>query len=680
MLVEKEVIRPGQYWYRDEATGQPRKLTVTPELTRYWGEQGNAMLSSGLTVPVPFEHDFDAHPMTPADKLKNNSGWVKNYFLKEVQNKDGSRAEALFSAVDIEDPEVANKLPKTIRWTSPWINSFTDGNGKEWKNVISHLALTTRPRIVEQEPFGSVAAALSMATPIREWSDVGDRGLCLSRAGLLLGDAPAYPVAFSLMTGAALSYPSGSNPSAQAQAIWAKDPYGDDYEDRTGHEYGKGPVKKKRGRPKPKKRRKRRGAAMATDASGHEHGEGGRFAPGRAAHARTDIAIATHRSIGKSVASDLYSNSARAKKAGEAGDHKKAMKLHGAVANAHRKIANKLADRRVARIHEEAAEHHEEAAAHHEMADDMGLSISTDAAFGGHPLPKKGPPQRDEPQDNDSDDDGISDDLDLDSEGADEDEDGLPDSLEGEDSDIGMEELLCDLLGALGIHLEHGGDPDQFKRELYNAAMTKIHELTGKVQSSQDPNKPNRTNPPGQPPNNPKPGQPGQPNPIIQQEQQPMYMSLDDINKISDPTMKNIALSMYSENAKLRAEADADRKKLNALNATKLREEDARRRSRVALLGKVSPGAKAELDAMMALPEMALSIGDDGQVVDPMAKTLAVLEKGLRDIPKLLTTPQSALSVAEQPKDADMLSEEKQDEIADGFARQMGCPPVAKAS
>ena len=132
MLVEKEIIGIGNHWYRDEATGLPRKLVVTPELTKYWHEQGNKMLGLGLTVPVPCEHDFSIHPMTPAEKMKNNAGWVKEYRLG-TPNKDGTRAadDVLFGVVDIQDEELAKKLPKTIRWTSPWISSFDDGQGRD---------------------------------------------------------------------------------------------------------------------------------------------------------------------------------------------------------------------------------------------------------------------------------------------------------------------------------------------------------------------------------------------------------------------------------------------------------------------------------------------------------------------------------------------------------------------
>lgn len=239
--------------------------------------------------------------------------------------------------------------------------------------------------------------------------------------------------------------------------------------------------------------------------------------------------------------------------------------------------------------------------------------------------------------------------------------------------DVSMTEILCDLLGALGIQCEHDGDEATFKRSIYNAAMTKIHELTGKAQN--DGKDPNRTNPPGQPPNNPKQqGQKmtAQPNPLIQQEQQPMYMSLDDINQLPDP-MKGVALAMYNENQRLRAEMNAAKKITDSLRDGKIREATQAREKRVAVISRLSPRVKEDLDAMLKMPSMAMSMGDSGNVIDPMAHTLAIIEKGLSDIPLLLTTEQSALSVQAQPNDNEMLEEEKADRIANNLARQMGC-------
>jgi hypothetical protein len=218
MIVEKEIIRPGTYWYSDPETGLPRKYVATPQDVKHFHDAGNEMLAAGLSIPVPLEHQPGAKPLTPAEKaaqqLKNNAGWNQKYLLKKIPGDDGKEVEALFGGVEIVDKEVAGKLGGAIRWTSPTISSFTDGNGKEWKNVITHLALTTRPRITKQQPFPSVQAAMSFAdvlvdTPIfAKGRSPGD--VSLSRAGLLKkGESgsykPAFPVAFSLYSGIALA-------------------------------------------------------------------------------------------------------------------------------------------------------------------------------------------------------------------------------------------------------------------------------------------------------------------------------------------------------------------------------------------------------------------------------------------------------------------------------------------
>ena len=477
MLVEKEVISDGTFSYRDQVTGLPRTLVVTPEMRKHWHDEGNKMLSFGLTVPVPCEHDFDAHPMAPADSLKNNAGWIKKYTLK-----DGK----LFSIVDITDADVGKKLGGSIRWTSPWFSSFTDGDGRQWNNVISHLALTTRPRVIKQAPFSNVAAMLSMSEEYKLDDGVGEKGLCLSIAGKLFEGKkskalrPRYPMAFSLWSG---------------------------------------------------------GVRLSED---------------------------------------------------------------------------------------------DEVPMKEDLPDDDG---------GGDEEPE-----------------------------GDDDFSPMKDPLADAGGDVKMEELLCDLLQALGVPMPDESNENEFKRHLYEAAMSKIKELTSK----------GLTDKPNDPPPGTGTGPAGQQNPLIQQEQQPMYMSLEEINKLPDP-MKGLALSMYAENKKLRDEMEANAKVTASLRDAKLREAGDTRTSRVTLLGRLSPKIKGELDAMLALPSMALSMGDGGTVLDPMAQVLSMLEKSFSDLPKLMTTDHTALSMHDHPKDgSEEMTNEKSDEIADGLAQKMGCPPEAK--
>ncbi len=209
MEVRKEILRPGTTIYIDPRTGKPEKFVATPDRIKYMADQGNLMLADGLTVPVPLEHQPDARPLTSGERaahnIRNNAGHVKSY---EV-----GADSRLFGVLDIADPSIADKLGSTIKFTSPWINSFTDGNGKRWEGVISHVALTTRPRIVKQEPFArSVAAAMSLVgkmaghklTPANV-----EGGICLSMAGMLQEKKgklkPLYPNAFSMYAGIKLA-------------------------------------------------------------------------------------------------------------------------------------------------------------------------------------------------------------------------------------------------------------------------------------------------------------------------------------------------------------------------------------------------------------------------------------------------------------------------------------------
>jgi hypothetical protein len=223
--VWKEEIRVGEHTYLDE-TGQPKVLDATPEMIRYWHDQGTAMRAAGLSIPIPLEHNPEAKPMTAteraASRLLNNAGFVEGFKIEKVKDKDKDGKEievdALFANHDIADPKLAKKLPHTVRWVSPWISSFVDGAGRAWSGVITHSALTTRPRITKQLPFPDMGAALSLVANSKRDFDpmklpVG-KGVVLSRAGRLIGGKPAYPMAFSLWQGVKLAVEDLKKPPA----------------------------------------------------------------------------------------------------------------------------------------------------------------------------------------------------------------------------------------------------------------------------------------------------------------------------------------------------------------------------------------------------------------------------------------------------------------------------------
>lgn len=144
MRFHKHILSAGTY----NVQGKPYPITRS-DLERF-AKVGNEMLKARLAIPVPAEHQ-NVEPMDAASAAAafalHNSGWVKDFEM----TPDGR----LYATLEIEDEDVAKKLPKTIRYVSPEIRAnFTDGNGRNWGKCITHIALTPQPIFSEQEPFG----------------------------------------------------------------------------------------------------------------------------------------------------------------------------------------------------------------------------------------------------------------------------------------------------------------------------------------------------------------------------------------------------------------------------------------------------------------------------------------------------------------------------------------------
>ena len=210
MQVRKEIIRQGKHTYIG-ADGRPAILDATADRIIQWHKNGAEMLAANLPVPVPLEHDPEANPKNAAQLAANlvtsNTGFVKSYELDKIKDaKTGEEIQRLIGILDIKDEKVGDKIrQQTIPFVSPWITSFTDGNGKHWDDVIGHVALTTRPRIADQQPFASIplSVALSSATINPK---IPQGGISLSMAGRLKKNGkPVWAKAFSMMAGIRLS-------------------------------------------------------------------------------------------------------------------------------------------------------------------------------------------------------------------------------------------------------------------------------------------------------------------------------------------------------------------------------------------------------------------------------------------------------------------------------------------
>jgi hypothetical protein len=161
-LIEKEILRPGTYHTSDGP------VVVSRRRMRRWARQFARMRRSSLSVPLPWEHQDDAKPMTKRERLayerareaRHNAGFLRRMYLAG----DGS----LWGTLSFGDREQARQAVRNVRYVSPEIeDEFTDGDGKPWRDVITHVALTARPVFQRQRPFGARPPARRMSRVTR---------------------------------------------------------------------------------------------------------------------------------------------------------------------------------------------------------------------------------------------------------------------------------------------------------------------------------------------------------------------------------------------------------------------------------------------------------------------------------------------------------------------------------
>lgn len=116
-----------------------------------------ALLADGHDVAILLEHpdisSDEGIPM-PLSKRQAKAELMRNTVGRLIdveQDADG----ALVHVSEITDPKAAEALKSgAIRYVSPEFRSeWVDGTNKVWRNVISHLALTHRPRATDQGTF-----------------------------------------------------------------------------------------------------------------------------------------------------------------------------------------------------------------------------------------------------------------------------------------------------------------------------------------------------------------------------------------------------------------------------------------------------------------------------------------------------------------------------------------------
>ncbi len=150
-VFKKDIIGPGT-WLATDTTGKPLVVESTPERVRHWCQQAQAMLASGITVPLTWEHpdtDSEFHPASLNDQERWRSKLTAGYATRFYTEGD-----TLFADFEVPLEEDFKRIGTTVKRVSPGLTpGFTDGDGHQWQDIVAHVALTTKPIIRQQGDF-----------------------------------------------------------------------------------------------------------------------------------------------------------------------------------------------------------------------------------------------------------------------------------------------------------------------------------------------------------------------------------------------------------------------------------------------------------------------------------------------------------------------------------------------
>ena len=187
-LFKKKIVTPRVYRASTSSKGGKEAVAMTPERIKSMHDTGNAMIAAGLKISAPFAHR-DEKGIVPKPLLEGqlgnwnssiNGGYWKGF---EIDPEDKGLVGILETPGDVEDfSSPSGKVGKTIQETSVFLlPDWTDGNGKEWKDALWHVALVDGKAVESgqknfekvDEPQLSLAMSFSMADAI-DVTDVSD--------------------------------------------------------------------------------------------------------------------------------------------------------------------------------------------------------------------------------------------------------------------------------------------------------------------------------------------------------------------------------------------------------------------------------------------------------------------------------------------------------------------------
>ena len=171
---EKDILYPGQVQPPDldgsvTFTAENAASGVTNDgriSVPFLAARMKEMIDAGLQIPVSWEHQPTAKPLTARERNEQRAELAK-LTLGHATMADMHPEGFASARVEIPVDEDAKRL-RAIRFVSPAIDwDVQDGNGKLWPGPsITHLAATPRPVQHRQKPFQPVKLSQA-ATPKR---------------------------------------------------------------------------------------------------------------------------------------------------------------------------------------------------------------------------------------------------------------------------------------------------------------------------------------------------------------------------------------------------------------------------------------------------------------------------------------------------------------------------------
>lgn len=146
-----QVLTPGTWTVGQNPDGSPRTHTFTREEIKAKAEATAKMLAAGINLPTCFEHQDRVRPgkltrdQLIEERTKGVNGWTEKLFLDKTTG-------ACFADVEVPHADDA-KTVEAIRYCSPEIDQFIDGEQTDHGEVITHLAFTPKPVQHGQAPI-----------------------------------------------------------------------------------------------------------------------------------------------------------------------------------------------------------------------------------------------------------------------------------------------------------------------------------------------------------------------------------------------------------------------------------------------------------------------------------------------------------------------------------------------